>query len=57
MGRRDGDHFHAAGPPGLAADRLPPAPGTDDPAQPRQLDPTEGDPMEVLRRLLRDAAG
>jgi len=33
------------------------APGTDDPAEARQLDPTAGDPMEVLRRLLRDAAG
>ncbi|MBX7447360.1 hypothetical protein GR927_05115 [Mycolicibacterium sp. 3033] len=40
-----------AAPPPVAA------PGTDDPAEPRQLDPTEGDPMEVLRRLLRDAAG
>ena len=37
----------------------PPAAGTDqqDPEQPRRLDPTDGDPMEVLRRLLRDAAG
>ena len=48
-----------APPPAAAAPPAAPprAPGTDDPAEPRQLDPTEGDPMEVLRRLLRDAAG
>ena len=31
--------------------------GTDDPDEPRRLDPTVGDPRDVLRRLLRDAAG
>jgi len=50
-----------APPPAAAAPPAAPppvsAPGTDDPAEARQLDPTAGDPMEVLRRLLRDAAG
>ena len=49
-----------APPPAAAAPPAAPppvsAPGTDDPAEARQLDPTAGDPMEVLRRLLRDAA-
>lgn len=47
-------------PPATAPPAAPPpvpTPGTDDPDEPRRLDPTVGDPMDVLRRLLRDAAG